>query len=309
MIKNDGCSDTIYENVVRRVLAQEKQYDQMVKTGMVMPYYEGQPILGESFVYLMKLCDRVFRCWAKEDLAKEITVPDFYREDDLNQCKYLEQFHPQCVFAAHSQNKDFNNSQLQYVGYINNPAVCMHCYILHKNTVIKDSELIRLTVKGRCKRQEAAGYPYLERLHDFTMREIVFIGSEVQVIKKRDEYIKKAEGFINALNMDGNIKIASDPFFQKEHAAKAEYQKKFKLKYEMNLINWDTGNEIAVGSFNYHHTHFANAYNIQLSDGQSAHSCCIAFGLERLAYMIVSQVGVQKAHVILNDYLRAHDYA
>ena len=185
----------------------------------------------------------------------------------------------------------------------------MHCYILHKDTAINDDKLIRLTMKGRCKRQEVSGYHTLERLHDFTMREIVFIGSEIQIIEKRDEYLKKAEDFISTLQLEGNIKIANDPFFKKADAAKAEFQKKFKLKYEMNLINWDTGNEIAVGSFNYHHTHFAAAYNIQLSNGQPAHSCCIAFGLERLTYTVVSQIGVQKALTILNEYLEAYGYA
>lgn len=216
----------------------------------------------------MNRFDKLFCCWAKEDLAKEITVPDFYHEEDLNQCKYLDQFHPQCVFASCSQNDDLDSAHLHYTGYINNPAVCMHCYILHKDTAINDDKLIRLTMKGRCKRQEVSGYHTLERLHDFTMREIVFIGSEIQIIEKRDEYLKKAEDFISTLQLEGNIKIANDPFFKKADAAKAEFQKKFKLKYEMNLINWDTGNEIAVGSFNYHHTHFAAAYNIQLSNGQ-----------------------------------------
>ena len=305
----DKNSGIIYENTVKRNTAGMSQYDQLVKAGEVIPYHDGRPILGGSFVYLMNRFDKLFCCWAKEDLAKEITVPDFYHEEDLNQCKYLDQFHPQCVFASCSQNDDLDSAHRHYTGYINNPAVCMHCYILHKDTAINDDKLIRLTMKGRCKRQEVSGYHTLERLHDFTMREIVFIGSEIQIIEKRDEYLKKAEDFISTLQLEGNIKIANDPFFKKADAAKAEFQKKFKLKYEMNLINWDTGNEIAVGSFNYHHTHFAAAYNIQLSNGQPAHSCCIAFGLERLTYTVVSQIGVQKALTILNEYLEAYGYA
>lgn len=82
-------------------------------------------------------------------------------------------------------------------------------------------------------------------------------------------------------------------------------------------LNWfpyyiaalDTGNEIAVGSFNYHHSHFAQAYNIRLPNGLPAHSCCIAFGLERLAYVVISQIGLEKAQIILKNYLQEHGYA
>lgn len=301
--------DVVYRNTVKRKVNYKKKYDQLIESGIVTPYRDGQAIYGERFINIMNLFDRLFYCWAKEDLAIELTVPEYFHEDDLNQCQYLNQFHPQCVFVACSDKERLDTERLRYTGYVNNPAVCIHCYILHKDSVVEDYELIRMTVKGRCKRKEAAGYLYLERLHDFTMREIVFIGTEDQVIHKREKYVKMVTDLIDALNLEGNIKVASDPFFKKEDQAKAEFQKKFKLKYEINLINWDTGNEIAVGSFNYHHIHFTQAYNIRLPDGLPAHSCCVAFGLERLAYVVISQLGLEKAHIILKKYLQEHGYA
>lgn len=305
----DAIDDVVYRNTIKREANYQKKYDQLIESGVVTPYRDGQAIYGESFVNIMNLFDRLFYCWAKEDLAVEFTVPEFYHEDDLNQCNYLEQFHPQCVFTACSDKGTLDTEQMSYTGYVNNPAVCMHCYILHKDSVVEDYKLIRMTVKGRCKRKETAGYQYLERLHDFTMREIVFIGPENQVIHKREKYMKLVTDLISTLKLEGNIKVASDPFFKKEDQAKAEFQKKFKLKYEMNLINWDTGNEIAVGSFNYHHSHFAQAYNIRMPNGLPAHSCCIAFGLERLAYVVISQIGLEKTQIILKNYLQEHGYA
>lgn len=303
MHDTDGHGDVAFENGAQHMTAHRQQYDILVDSGIVMPYREGQFVLSERFLRLMDCFDTLLLLWAKRDGAEELMVPEFYHEADLNRCKYMEQFHPQCFFSAGSRGEAMDTDNLTYTGLINNPAVCMHCYILNQDTVIGDQP-IRLTVKGRCKRREASGYRSLERLLDFTMREIVLIGSEGFVLQKRREYMKRAEELMLALGLDGNIKTASDPFFKKTDQAKAAFQKRFKLKYEMNLTNYDTGNEIAVGSFNYHHIHFAQAYNIRQADGTPAHSCCMAFGLERLAYTFLSQVGLDNAFPILDRYLR-----
>lgn len=42
--------------------------------------------------------------------------------------------------------------------------------------------------------------------------------------------------------------------------------------------------EIAVGSANFHRTHFSKPYNIRLDNGNYAYSACFAFGVERLTY-------------------------
>jgi seryl-tRNA synthetase len=38
----------------------------------------------------------------------------------------------------------------------------------------------------------------------------------------------------------------------------------------------------ACMSFNYHQDHFATSWGLRTAAGSTAHSCCVAFGLDRL---------------------------
>ncbi|MBS5842956.1 MAG: hypothetical protein KIC77_05680 [Clostridiales bacterium] len=285
----------------------KSQFELLINKGWIFPQNDGQFIINEKFYEVMQLFDTAFFAWAKKDGAKEYFYPDFYTVSDLDNCDYIKQFHGHCMFTGTTTNDLFDIKNLRFSKYINNPAICMHCYIQHRNTVINEEKPIVITAKGRCKRNERNGFISLERMLDFTMREIVFIGTKDFVLFKRQEYIERAKSLLETLHLEGNISLSNDPFFKKEDNIKAEFQRKFKLKYELNLKNYDNGHSVAVGSFNYHNYNFTKAYNIKMTNGNLAHTACIAFGLERIAYTYITQVGIDGCYQRLNEYIQYMD--
>ena len=97
---------------------------------------------------------------------------------------------------------------------------------------------------------------------------------------------------IEEMEVTANIKTSSDPFFLNQYQSKAALQQRFKLKYEMNMYLPYAEKELAVASFNYHGTYFADAFQIQATDGGKVYTGCIAFGLERFAYAYLCQKGL-----------------
>ena len=279
------------------------QYEELIKNRWIYPLNDGQYIYSSDFQQIMLMFDEIILSWAREDNAQEYLYPDLYKITDLDRCKYIEQFRNHCLFVTADEMSNIE-ARVKSKQYINNPAVCMHCYIQFKDSIVDSENFVTITAKGKCKRNESNGFTTLERLLDFTMREVVFIGTREFVLKKRQEYIERSILLMKKLNLCGNISLSNDPFYTKEGNVKAEFQRKFKLKYELNLINYDNNHSIAVGSFNYHNSNFSKAYNIRLSNGQLASTACVAFGLERLAYAYISQRGIMSCYQALNDYIR-----
>lgn len=275
----------------------KSQYDEMVREGWIFSSGDGRIIYNEKFYNIMKKIDSYILSWALKDNAAEIHYSDFYHLDDLVDCNYITQFHPHCFFVCKSQTDKFDQFKLGIADFVNNPAVCMHSYIQYRNSVIDEKEPIIITSKSKCKRNEHE-YSTLERMLDFTMREIIFMGTESYVLKKRVEYMDRAKQLMFQLNLDGNICLSHDPFFKKEDKEKVNFQKKFKLKYEMNLRIPFNNHLLAVGSFNYHNINFSRAYNIRNTKSQYIHTACVAFGLERFAYACVEQMGLNCADIL-----------
>ena len=45
-------------------------------------------------------------------------------------------------------------------------------------------------------------------------------------------------------------------------------------------------------SFNYHQDHFASMWGIELASGETAHTACVGFGMERLALALFKHHGL-----------------
>lgn len=286
-------NELFFENVKPHIHMDKLQFDIMKQKGWITEVKDGLVIYGNAFRNVMQKLDDLILTWGKENSAIEVYYPDLYRIEDLEQCNYIDQFHPHCLFPYLSQTDQYIESETISSGFVANPAVCMHCYIQYKNTIINEDEPVKILCKGKCKRREKKGYITLERLLDFTMREIVFIGTEDFVLNKRTEFMEKAKQFMINMQLEGNICVSNDPFFLTKDKAKVDFQRKFKLKYEMNLKIPASNHMIAVGSFNYHNVNFSKAYNIRNSQNQYVHSACVAFGLERFAYACIEQLGLE----------------
>ena len=131
----------------------------------------------------------------------------------------------------------------------------------------------------------------LERLWDFTVRELVFVGSPEFVLAGRDAVQRLARDFFATLELDHHVETAHDHFFGAEFRRQSAIQSAFELKLEVRATLPRKGKTLAVASYNYHQDFFGRRMNIRLPDGTIAHTACVGFGLERLAYALVSQFG------------------
>ena len=170
------------------------------------------------------------------------------------------------------------------------PAVCYHVYHLHEGQTVPGPGLA-YGVCGRCFRYEAGNFAGLRCLWDFTLREVVFLGTRADVLRHREEGIERVARFLEGHQLAGEVRTASDPFFIAPDAvAKTYFQLSSETKYEVSLL-LPEGARLAAGSLNYHTDFFGRAFDVQVEGDGPMHSACIGFGLERWVYAFLAQHG------------------
>ena len=173
------------------------------------------------------------------------------------------------------------------------PAVCYHAYPEWSGRTLGEAPTL-LTARGHCYRYEDGNHIPLERLWEFTMREIIVIGTRQQVEDVRQSLVRRATKLVDTLELDASIETAADPFFAAGDEGRRLMQQAGALKYELRLAVDATGRTIAAASFNHHHDFFGTRFGIRLADGRPAHSGCVAFGLERWALALLAQYAVDR---------------
>lgn len=299
--------EPLHEHVRTNICTEKDVYEQMVEAGWIVPYEKGLVGYGAGFSKILKLFDQIVLQWAAEYDAVEYSYPDLINLETLNQYNYLKEFPQHIMFSAHLRHnkkilEDFSNSvgqeKILSEKYISRPAhanklaVCPHVYKQYENKVVDTDNMIAVSTLGKCKRYEAANMTKMERLLDFTMREIVFIGDGNEIIQIREEIMKKAIQLMDFLDVSYNIKPASDPFFMSEANPKMLLQKKFNLKYELNMVLPYNNSEMSAMSFNIHKDHFTECFHIKGKDGKKVNTGCIGIGCERMVYALLCQYGM-----------------
>ena len=159
--------------------------------------------------------------------------------------------------------------------------------------------MVSFTAMNRCFRYESKNITELDRLWEFSMREIVFIGAQDEVLKAKAESIELVWKLIEILDLTAHIETASDPFFASDFKSQRFFQLGNELKYELRTP-LNEHNSIASGSFNYHVNFMGSSFDIKNAAEDYAHTGCAAFGLERLAYSTLCQIGFENAMDRLN---------
>lgn len=175
------------------------------------------------------------------------------------------------------------------------PAVCYHLYFALADKPLPGGKLAATAV-GNCFRYESVNLASLERLWNFTMREVIFVGSKDFVLQNRETGRERMRGFFEEIGLAYRVESANDPFFIGEFKKQAAFQSAFQLKFEIRAGLPFKQSTLAVGSYNYHQDFFGRSLNITLPDGSPAHTGCIAFGLERMAFAFLSQYGLDAAN-------------
>src|SRR5690606_3244470 len=127
----------------------------------------------------------------------------------------------------------------------------------------------------------------LERGWAFTMREVVCLGSAADIDVFSERMIQATVRLAEQLGLNAAVEVATDPFFAPTSRGKALLQRLRASKREL-LLPLDRESHIAAASFNVHGEFFGDSFKIGLRDGSTAHSACVAFGLERwlLAFLV-----------------------
>ncbi len=173
------------------------------------------------------------------------------------------------------------------------PAACYPVYPLVASCGSVSAGGLVFDVACDCFRREPS--KMLDRLQSFRMREYVCIGNPEQIQDFRARWMKRAEGFAGQLALPYRIEQASDPFFGRGGKLMAMNQVEQELKFELLIPVHSEEQPTACMSFNNHRDHFGATWNLRTASGATAHTGCVAFGVDRLALALFATHGVEFA--------------
>lgn len=208
--------------------------------------------------------------------------------------------------ARHRQGEPATFSDLSEIAapeHCLSPAVCYHTYGALMNQQLPAGGPAVYTGQGRCFRYESKNLTGLDRLWEFSMREVVWLGNRAEVLQARDEAIDLSWRLVEALDLSARLETACDPFFAGDFPSLRYFQLANDLKYELK-VDLSPDQSIACASFNYHERFFGNRFAIQTASGEAADTGCTAFGLERLLYACFCQHGLQRTEELVEKAVR-----
>jgi seryl-tRNA synthetase len=287
-------------------------FDMLAAAGAVSAVGEGQVAVGEPLLSLLGYFDRaVLDLLADDFVAREYRYPTLIRTSALEAAGYFSNFPQHLMFVTRLRNDvdvyrafqhgyagaGIDSTVLDLAGnvdYCLPPTMCYHTFQQYSGRELAADRLHVVTSRGKSFRFEAGYATTLERLWDFTIREIVFLGSREDVLNARELFMRKVFAFVDALGLSGSCEVGNDPFFCGADTSQRIWsQRLMELKYELRL---DVAPEktIAVGSFNFHDDLFGRAFAIDHGGGGPIRSGCVGFGLERLVYAFLCQYGLER---------------
>jgi seryl-tRNA synthetase len=169
------------------------------------------------------------------------------------------------------------------------PAACYPVYPIAAARGPLPADGLLFDIEADCFRREPS--QSLDRLQSFRMREFVRIGSPDQIVAFRDQYMAKAPAIAADLGLPHSIDVANDPFFGRVGQIKAVSQRQQALKFELLIPYYANARPTACMSFNYHREHFGNVWELRDASGATAHTGCVAFGLDRLTVALFAVHG------------------
>lgn len=245
---------------------------------------EGYLCLFEKETELFEKLDSDFVSFLNGHDVKKYSIPALIDGDVLKKCNYFESF-PQHLSAVStvkegklnevSSAKHVNDKDLQTHNKFLTPAACLHLYPMLEG---KDIDELNITTRARVYRYERNRYDEIGRFWDFTVREMVFVGSKIYVQKMLKEIRDKALAYAKKITPNAKLVLSSDVFYEnKRNVIKKKLQIVNEKKYEL-VIPIDS-EDVAVASFNYHGEHFSLPFNFNKNG--TIVSGCVGFGLER----------------------------
>lgn len=233
---------------------------------------------------LLKEVDTFFLNSAVKLGASEYHIPAMIEQSVLSRCGYFSSFPHHLTVASHAKLEAYttiakanqlSEDTITVSDKYFTPAACLHIYPMFENQDVKQKVI---TTRARVFRYEDRRFNGSTRLWDFTVREIVFIGSADFVKENLTKMKEIALEYTKKIGLPAEICPASDNFYPiKRNLVKKKIQTANSLKDEL-IVKIDD-NDVAVASFNFHDTHFSKPFNFD-KEGDIV-SGCVGFGLER----------------------------
>lgn len=292
----------------------------LLERGEVQKIDSGMFLLEGHFLKLRRHFDEEWRQRALRIGACEQEYPVLWPARLYRKINYLAEFPHQVILAApvRPNHEDLTAISKKYARemeyeaiemkkhmdvsrYGLQCAVCDICYYALEGA--RDYRDTLYTTCNKVFRNESSATGSLDRLTNFTVRDIMFVGSRDFVLEWRQQMIEMACDFLRELDLDARIATANDPFFTNDALVKSVFQNASELKHEMLARLPFNGQDLAIGSINLHQDFFGRAFDIRLSDGEYAWSGCLGIGFERLVYTLYCQYGTDPS--VWPGYLRS----
>ncbi len=286
--------------------------EELMRRGWVYDYGKGQVAYNGPVLRLARLINEIAgNLYEKHFDAVDGHFPGFIDAEMLHKCGYFDNHPNQATFVGNVVG-DFDiieefraaNScsegaimpkaeHLHHGGMCMNPAACFPAYPTLQGKRLENAGFA-LSWLGRVFRHEGRNASGLDRLNEFNVREIVFVGTGDYVADRRRRALPLMVELAKTFDLDMEVQTATDPFFATVSAAKKFYQSTQEVKNEILMPVLDgkgVTKKIACGSVNLHGRFFGEKFDITAHDGGVAHSGCIGLGIERWVLAAFTQHG------------------
>ena len=229
----------------------------LLREGELKEFGHGRMGLGPKLVALLQALDALILNRFARFEARAHQFPSLISAEVLDRCRYLRNFPATLTLVTHLR-EDLSilqrfASQVRWerdrlevppdalgpFSVLLAPAVCFHWYHW-----LARRRLARAAVdhgQGEVLQVRVVELGGLERLWDFTMREIIFVGPPDFVLDRRQACVDRAIRLLDDLGLKFTVATATDPFFVDSYAVQAAFQQGFELKYELLCLLPYTG--------------------------------------------------------------------
>lgn len=267
---------------------------------------EGAWMLAGPLCALFKGLDSLFKSRATQLGASDLVLPTLMSYSHLHRSGYLQDFLHHVHLVSHlpeqmevlerlkvsGQASEQVGKELLPPEYVLSPTVCHHLYCALAEQGLK-SNLFAATAMCSCFRHEGRATRGLRRLREFRMREIIFLGQPVEVSTQRSRMLQLLQELLTLLDLQASLVTASDPFFADVYSKQRLFAVSFETKIEVKAYLPGDQDWFAIGSLNAPKDYLTKRFDIRTPDGQLAHSCCLAFGLDRFCLAVLAQCGIE----------------
>ncbi|MFC5701150.1 aminoacyl--tRNA ligase-related protein [Cohnella faecalis] len=293
---------TLKSRVIRNVSTNDDNYKSPFPGASYHPdwsFASDGSVRRDFAVMLYQSIDGILSNLAMERHAKYRKYPSMIPLKTLDKCGYVTTF-PQNIYLVSEIPHQSDilqkikktgdvESNLRQSQYALSPAVCFHCYEELAGQTLEHPVI--LTALGTCYRHEATWRLGNQRLNEFSMREVVLIGTPDFVESERNWWVDCIWKLFGDLGLTGRIETANDPFYFSDDAAKAQHQQMANMKYEL-VVEVDGGTQtFSIASFNNIREALCKPFRITDAADKPLHSGCIAFGIDRWVFSLLKKYG------------------